>query len=122
MQVEVKRVAPGGHIRAGKAAQERRGSRVEQDAGDPMPESHLVTLGRVVEQRRGEQVAVVVPAPEQPFGNVYAVATIGNRHRFEQGHGTLGQDPAHQRCLLGLHARPDVGDELPDPMHRSAPV
>jgi hypothetical protein len=118
MQVEVKRVAPGGRIRAGNSAQGRRGYGVKHDAGDPMPESHPVTFGRVVEQRRGEQVAVVLPAPEQPFGNVEAVATIGNRHRFEEGHATFGQDPAHQRRLLGLHARPNVGDELPDPMHR----
>ena len=80
-----------------------------------------MTLGGIVEQRRRENVAVVMTAAQQPLGNVEAVPAVGNRHRLEQGHPAFGQDPADERRLLRLHARPDVGDELPDPMHRSTP-
>ena len=77
-----------------------------------------MALGGIVEQRGGEQVVVVLPAPEQPLGDVDAVATIRDRHRFEEGHAALRQDPVHEGLLLRLDARSHMGDELPDPMHR----
>jgi hypothetical protein len=83
VQVEVKWVAPRGRIWAGDASQYGRGERLEQHAGDPVPEAHAVALGGIVEQGGGEQVVVVLPAPEQPLGDVESVAAIRDRHRFE---------------------------------------
>ena len=77
-----------------------------------------MALGGIVQQRGGEEVAVVLPAPEQPLGDVEAMAAIRDGHRFEEGHAALRQDAVHEGLLLRLDARPYVGDELPDSMHR----
>ena len=58
------------------------------------------------------------PLAQQPLGDVEAVAAIRDRHRFEEGHAALRQDPVHEGLLLRLDAGSHVGDELPDPMHR----
>lgn len=86
-----------------------------------MPEPHAVTLGGIVKQGGREQVRVVVTTAEQPIGNIEAMPAVGNRHRFEQCHRAFGQDPACVRRLFGVNPRSNVGDELSDPMHRSAP-
>ena len=115
-------MAPRGGIGTREATQDRRREPIEQDAGDPVPEPQAVALGGIVEQGRAEEVAIVVPASEQPAGHVEAVAPIGHWHGGEEPDAALGQDATHERLLLRLDARTHVGDELRDPMHRSAPA
>lgn len=121
VQVEVEWVAPRGGVRAGQASQDGWRESFEQDAGNPVPEPHAMTFGGVVEQCGGQQVPVVMPGPEQALRHVDAVAAVRDRHRVEESHASFVQDPANERLLLRLDPRPHVGNELPDPMHRSAP-
>ena len=81
-----------------------------------------MSLGGIVEESRGQQVRIVVAGTPQPGGDVQCMAPVGDRHALEDGGGPIGQCAAHEERLLRFHPRPNVGDELPDPMHRSGPA
>jgi len=109
---------PPRRARVGKATQDRWRQGLEQHAGDAVPEPHAAPLGGIVEERRAEEVRIVVATAQQLLGHVEPVAAIRDRHRFEERHAAERKDAADQRLLLGLDPRADVGNELPDPMHR----
>lgn len=118
VQVEVERVAPRGQTRICQSAKDRWRQRLEEDAAHTMPEPHAVTLGRVVQERRAEQIRVVVARLKQAFGDVQPMTAIGDRHRVEQPDAAVGKDPTDERRLVGVDPGADVRDELSDPMHR----
>ena len=122
VQVEVERVPPRAWVGARQAPQDAGCSGVQQDSRHAVPETHRVTLGDVVEQGRAEQVRVVVAALEDLLRDVEGVTTIGDRHGIEETHRCFRQEPLNEGRLLRLDAGSNVGDELSDPMHRSAPV
>ena len=115
------RMAPGGGVWISQPAQNPGREGGQQDARDAVPEAHPVALGGIVQQRGGQELGIVLPAGQQPSRDVQAVATIGDRHAAEQRMGARGQHAARERLLLRLDARPQVGHELRDPMHRSGP-
>ncbi len=80
-----------------------------------------MAFASIVQQRGAEQVTVVMAHPDQSAGNVESVTAVCHRHGLEQGHARIGEEAANERCLLRIHPRPHVSDELPDPMHRSGP-
>ena len=78
-----------------------------------------MALGGVVQERRTEEIRVIVAAPQQSIGHVQPVAAICDRHRVEQPDAALGKGATNERLIPGVDAGADVRDELPDPMHRS---
>lgn len=102
----------------GEPTEGRRRERLEQHPGDAMPEPHATPLGGIVEERRAEEVRIVVSTTQQLLGHVEPVAPIRDRHRCEERDSADRQDAVDQRLLLGIDPRADVGNELPDPMHR----
>lgn len=81
-----------------------------------------MTLGGIVEERGAEQVAIVMPAAQQALNDVQAMPAIRDRHPLEEGNRALGQNSPRKRRLFRPDSRPNVGHELTDPMHRSAPA
>ena len=121
MEVEVERIPPRARVRAGEASKGTRRDGLEQDAGDPVPEAKPMTLAGIVEERRGEHVAIVVSRGQQAMRDVEAMTSIRDRHRPEQRLRRRWQDALDERLLRRVDAGPHVGDELADSMHRSAP-
>jgi hypothetical protein len=80
--------------------------------------AHSLPLCDVVQERRPEQLWVVMSAAQQALRDVEAVAPIRDGHRLEQPDSTVGENAAHEGDLLGVDAGTDVRDELADPMHR----
>ena len=77
-----------------------------------------MTLGRIMKQCRTQHVGIFKAGLQQSVGDVESMPAVRDRHGLEQRDGAIGQDAARKRVLLGADARPDVGDELTDPMHR----
>lgn len=71
-----------------------------------------------MQERRSEQVRVLMPASQQALGDVKAVTSIGNRHGLEEPDPIVGEHATDERDLSRVDAGADVGDELADPMHR----
>jgi hypothetical protein len=71
-----------------------------------------------MQQRRTQQVRVVMPGAQQALGDVEAMAPIRHGHRLEQSQPAVGKRASDERDLSRVDARADVRDELPDPMHR----
>lgn len=109
---------PRGRARIRQAPQDRWRQPLEQHPGDAVPEPHATPLGGIVEKGRTKQVRIVVAAAQQLLGHVEPVSAIRDWHQLEERDAARGKDTADERLLLGLDPRADVGDELPDPMHR----
>ena len=95
---------------------------LEKHARDPMPEADSVPLRGIVKERGRQEIARVMACGEQLSSHVEGVAPVGDRHPLEERHGVRGQVPRGERCLLLPNSRSDMGNELPDPMHRSVPA
>ena len=78
-------------------------------------------FGRIVEEGRAEDVGIVDAGGDQPLGDVEPVPAVGDWHRAKEGQWPRTQDTRDELFLARLDARSNVGDELPDPMHRSGP-
>jgi len=118
----VKWVSPRPGVGRGESAQQPGHRRVEQHAGDPVPEPHPVTLGRVMEKCRGDDVGVGVPAGPQPGDDVERVASVGHRHGRVEPPGVSVKDATDLVFLAGSNASREVGDELADAVHGQMPV
>ena len=77
-----------------------------------------MSLGRIVQQRRGQQVRVVLADRQEPIDHVERVPPIGDGHAVEQPGGPRRQDAVRERPFLVADPRPQVRGELTDPMHR----
>ena len=83
-----------------------------------MPEPHSVALARIVEQRGRQHVRIVVPGGQEARDDVERVTSVRNRHGTKESRAGRWEDPVHDLLLGGIDAGANVGDELPDPMHR----
>ncbi len=76
-------------------------------------------LGRVVQQRGGEEVWIPLPCRTQPRGDVEGVASVGRRHLHEERPRRIGQERAGTLVLAGIDASRQMADELRDPMSQA---
>ena len=114
----MERMPPRAGVRTGQPAKGARCNGLEQDADDPVPQTQSMPLASVMEERRGEEVAIVVARGEQPVRNVEAMTSIRDGHLPKQRLRRRRQDTLDERLLRRIDAGPHVGDELADPMHR----
>lgn len=82
-----------------------------------MPEPHLRALGAVVQESRDQHVRIIAPAGHQARDQVQRVPSVGNWHASEERPGVGRQEAARQIGLIGPYPRPQVADELLEPMH-----
>jgi hypothetical protein len=118
MEVQVERVAPRAGLGGRQASQQAGGERLQQHAGDAMPQAHAFALGVVMQQGSGEQVTVVASRRHQAAHHVERVPPVGDRHACEERPGFGGQEAARQVGLVGPDSGAQVSEELLDPMHR----
>jgi hypothetical protein len=71
-----------------------------------------------MEQRRGEQVRIVVSGRQQLVDDVEGMAPVGNRHGLVERESPARQNPARDCLLTGIDPGANVRDRLHDPMHR----
>src|SRR5438270_13950621 len=86
-----------------------------------MPKTETATLGRIVQESRGEHVAIVYALRQEALRDVEAVPTVGDGHAIEETPRAGWQDAVRRGCVVGGHPGREVVDELHDPMHRPAP-
>ncbi len=115
---EVERVAPRSRIARSERSEQPRRSRLEHNSGYAVPEAHPVALGRVVQQGRSQQLAIIVAGRQQTGRHVQAVSPVRDRHAGEERPRCRGQQRAGQGLVVAADASGQVAEELGDPMHR----